>query len=98
MKTISSALRILRKAWKDMNEPSKYDIWKEAFKRLEEERNTHGHSAEYWRIWYDEVCPTYREMTEEHRKIGVGYGPLTCYILNNIDRRKDAKRVIKNRG
>lgn len=68
------------------NEPSAYDIWSEAFKQLEAEKNANGRSPEYWRIWHEEVCPAYCAMTKSHRKIRVGNDTLTCHILEDMDK------------
>ena len=79
-------LKLLKKIIAKINEPSLYDIWKSAFQKLQDEKRAHGKSEEYWRIWYIEVCPAYRRMTEAHRKIGVGYDPLSCKILEDMDK------------
>ena len=79
-------LGFLKKAWDKINEPSLYDLWNSAFQKLQDEKKAHGISAEYWRIWYDEVCPTYRKMTEANRKIGVGFGSLTSQLLEDMDK------------
>lgn len=76
----------LKGFWEGISKPSAYDIWKKAFNRLEREKKEYGRSKEYWRIWYEEVCPAYRNMTEAHRKIGVGYDSLTSQILEDINK------------
>ena len=72
--------------WDKINTPSPYDIWNEAFNKLQDEKKKYGMSDEYWRIWHNEVCPAYRAMTKAHRKIGVGYDTLSCQVLNDMDK------------
>jgi len=56
------------------------------FDRLQAEKKANGMGSEYWRIWNEEVCPAYRVMTENNRKIGVGYDALSCQVLEDMDK------------
>jgi len=85
-KALSNIFRTLKGVAESSNEPSKYGIWKESFNRLQEEKKVCGYSGEYWRIWYDEVCPAYKEMTRQNRKIGIGYDSLTYQVLKDIEK------------
>ena len=62
----------------------KYDIWKEAFDRAVAERLRHGCSTEYWRIWYEEVCPAYRKLSG--RTPTCLRHPQTDQILEDMDK------------
>lgn len=75
---------MFKRLWGEITKPSKYDIWDNAYNKLQGEKHRNGKSKEYWRIWNEEVCPAYIKMTESHRIIGVGYDSLTCQILNDI--------------
>ena len=86
MMILNKIFRILGGVVKDSPGKAKYDVWNMAFQRLQEEKKSRGYSKEYWRIWYDEVCPAYIDMTMEHRKIGVGYDSLTRQVLSGISR------------
>lgn len=56
--------RLLKRFWGWLNEPSAYDIWSKAYEKLQAEKETNGMSKKYWRIWHNEVCPTYGDLTE----------------------------------
>ena len=75
---------LLKRLWGRLNEPSKYDIWKEAFDKLQEVNKREGRSSEYWEIWHEEVCPAYRELTEATPKLL--RHPLTDNILEDMDK------------
>jgi len=57
-------LDLLRRFWEWINEPSLYEVWEKAFDSLQAERRLRDQSSEYWRIWNEEVCPAYRNLSE----------------------------------
>ena len=76
--------QILKQLWAKLNKPSSYDIWNEAFKRLQDEKKKNRMSQEYWRIWHEEVCPAYRRLTES--TLPPLRHPLTRNILEDMDK------------
>lgn len=62
---VQGILAKIRKLWAELNKPSAYDIWKEAFSRLQVEREANGKSPRYWQIWHEEVCPAYEQLLVE---------------------------------
>lgn len=66
--TKENVMNLPKRLWKWINEPSAYDIWNEAFQRLQTEKQNNGRSSEYWRIWHGEVCPAYKKLSEETPK------------------------------
>jgi len=61
-------LNWLKNLWVKFNEPSAYDLWKTAFEKLQIEKHQCGKSGEYWHIWYNEVCPAYRALSNQTPK------------------------------
>ncbi len=57
---IGDFFKSFREWW---NEPNIFGAWSESFDRLQKEKASNGMSKEYWRIWYEEVCPAYRKLT-----------------------------------
>lgn len=72
-------MNIIKKIRDWFNESSTYGIWETAFENLQKEKKTNGKSKEYWRIWYEEVCPAYQKLTDETPKLL--RHPLTDKIL-----------------
>ena len=63
MVKIGQLFNTLRNIWGKLDNPSRYDVWKEAFTRLQSVEKEYGMNREYWRIWHDEVCLAYRDLT-----------------------------------
>jgi len=76
--------KLLKRFWHWWTEPSSYGLWSKAFERLQVERKHNGRSSEYWRIWYEEVCPAYRSLSEGTPKILRHH--LTGNILDDMDK------------
>ena len=76
----------IKKVWNciGVGLPSDYDVWRKAFDRLEAEKKLNGRSKEYWRIWYEEVCPAYRKLSENTPK-SLRH-PDTEHILEDMDK------------
>lgn len=80
----------IKRFWVWLNEPSKYDIWSKAFDRLQVEKKLNGISREYWKIWYKEVCPAYRILTESVPKFL--RHPSTDGVLHDMDKQLSQRK------
>ena len=57
-------IQLLKRFWKWWNISSAYEVWKEAWDKLQAETRSNGRSLRYWEIWYKEVCPAYKVLSE----------------------------------